>query len=416
MTATFEKPVGSGSGAPEADPVASAALAAHIADSPAHGGDVAGTPRPPTAHGHSTGDITGLDAALAIKANSADVATDAELVAAITAHEADTTDVHGIADTAALTLNSDARLSDQRVPTNSSVTDAKVAAGAAIAQSKISGLTASLAAKQDTATAATDAEVVAAITAHEADTTAVHGIADTTALVLTSDARLRTIRDEGVARVDRAILDFVGAGVTVADDAAGGRTQISIPGGGGGAASVQDQKNALLRPTGAISETFTRLGGLVVGNVTSQTLRLSALLYFLAGQPVASLAALSGPTTPVGLANQWFCVVRFSDRTILAVTADDGGTGWPANTKKSLPIAGGPWTPSVDEWCYFGILENATTPNNFFGNTSTNATPTAEPPMITGNSNSGLTGPLAVGTVVSAIVGTGGFAVYGFAL
>ena len=66
---------------------------------------------------------------------------------AVAAHEIDTTNVHGIADTSALVLTSDSRLTNTRTPTDGSVTDAKVAAGAAIAQSKISGLTTDLAAK-----------------------------------------------------------------------------------------------------------------------------------------------------------------------------------------------------------------------------------------------------------------------------
>lgn len=61
------------------------------------------------------------------------IATQAEL----DAHEADTTNIHGISNTANLVYTSDARLSDQRVPTDSSVTNAKVAAGAAIAYSKL---------------------------------------------------------------------------------------------------------------------------------------------------------------------------------------------------------------------------------------------------------------------------------------
>ena len=64
------------------------------------------------------------------------VATDAK----IALHEADTTNVHGIADTSGLVLTGDARLSNQRIPTDSSVTDAKVAATAAIAKSKLAPL------------------------------------------------------------------------------------------------------------------------------------------------------------------------------------------------------------------------------------------------------------------------------------
>lgn len=47
-------------------------------------------------------------------------------LAAAAAHEADTTNVHGIADTSTLVLTSDSRLTDQRTPTDASVTAAKV--------------------------------------------------------------------------------------------------------------------------------------------------------------------------------------------------------------------------------------------------------------------------------------------------
>ena len=42
-----------------------------------------------------------------------------------------------------------------------------------------------------------------------------------------------TIQDEGVARPQRSIVNFVGAGVTATDDSANSRTVITIPGGGG---------------------------------------------------------------------------------------------------------------------------------------------------------------------------------------
>lgn len=53
-----------GTGGPESDPVALAALASHEALEPAHGSDLAGDPRPPTAHGHAVADVTGLQATL----------------------------------------------------------------------------------------------------------------------------------------------------------------------------------------------------------------------------------------------------------------------------------------------------------------------------------------------------------------
>lgn len=65
----------------------------------------------------------------------------------------------------------DARLTDQRVPTDSSVTNAKVAPGAGIEQSKIDGLTAALAGKEAVGVAAgLDAPLSTRISVLEADT------------------------------------------------------------------------------------------------------------------------------------------------------------------------------------------------------------------------------------------------------
>ena len=61
------------------------------------------------------------------------VATDAK----IAAHEADTTAVHGIADTSALVLTGDARLTNARPASTGSVSDVSVATNAAIAESKL---------------------------------------------------------------------------------------------------------------------------------------------------------------------------------------------------------------------------------------------------------------------------------------
>lgn len=103
MTATFaETNTGTGgTGGPETDAAALAALAAHQATQPAHGSDLAGASRPPTAHGHPQADITGLAAALGAKQDAASATTDTELSAAV----------------AGLVPNTDPRLSDARVPT-----------------------------------------------------------------------------------------------------------------------------------------------------------------------------------------------------------------------------------------------------------------------------------------------------------
>lgn len=52
-----------------------------------------------------------------------------------------------------------------------------------------------------------------------------------------NDARLKTIRDEGVALPNRPILDLLGNGIIAEDDAANGRTKVTISGAAAGAAS-----------------------------------------------------------------------------------------------------------------------------------------------------------------------------------
>lgn len=84
--------------------------------------------------------------------NPAD-ATDVEVTAAINTHR--TSQVHVVAQPPIIgpgyaASYSDSRLSDQRVPTDGSVTNTKVATGAAIDQSKINGLVSDLANKVDT--------------------------------------------------------------------------------------------------------------------------------------------------------------------------------------------------------------------------------------------------------------------------
>jgi hypothetical protein len=95
----------------------------------------------------------------------------------LAAHIADTTDVHGIANTANLVVTTDPRLSDARTPTAHSHPI-----------SEVTNLQTSLDAKQDASTAATDAE----LSAHAADTTDIHGIADTSALATDADLEAQT--------------------------------------------------------------------------------------------------------------------------------------------------------------------------------------------------------------------------------
>ena len=82
----------------------------------------------------------------ATKATAAQTAAGVAASSAISDHNSDTTNVHGITDTANLVYTNDSRLSDTRTPTDGSVTTAKIAQGG-IAQSAVTDLSTDLSAK-----------------------------------------------------------------------------------------------------------------------------------------------------------------------------------------------------------------------------------------------------------------------------
>ncbi len=81
------------------------------------------------------------------KATAAQTAAGVASAAAISDHNADKTNVHGITNTEDLVYTNDARLSDARTPLDGSVTDAKIDQAALLSQSSIANLTSDLSAK-----------------------------------------------------------------------------------------------------------------------------------------------------------------------------------------------------------------------------------------------------------------------------
>ena len=120
------------------------------------------------------------------KAGAAQAAAATDVDTKIAAHQADTTNVHGIADTSALAL-----MTDVTAAANTAATDATTKANAAKSGAEATAATAlsdhnsdttNVHGIADTALLSTKAYADAAVSTHNDDTTNVHGIADTSLL------------------------------------------------------------------------------------------------------------------------------------------------------------------------------------------------------------------------------------------
>lgn len=162
----------------------------------------------------------------------------------------------------------------------------------------------------------------------------------------------------------------------------------------------------LARPTGTITESCSRVNGPVTSPGASLNSGALCLvgggLVIPAGVTPSSITFTSGGTPATTPTNQWFCLVRRSDLVIVAVTADDGTTAWGGNTRKTLNLSA--WTPSVLTPVYAGVLVVAATVPSLHGLNLNSMASTLRSlaPVLAGQSSSGLTSPLPVGTVVAS--------------
>jgi hypothetical protein len=204
---------------------------AWVTQSSGGGGGGGGTP---DAHA-STHGVSGSDPVTIAESQVTNLTTDLAAKAtntALASHESDTTNIHGIANTANLVLTDDSRLSNSRTPTSHASTHTAGGADAiTVAQSQVTGLSTALSGKQDA-----DADLTAiaslagtsgylqktaantwsletnvnadqldshdstyfatatGLSTHTSATTSVHGISNTANLVYTSDSRLSDSR------------------------------------------------------------------------------------------------------------------------------------------------------------------------------------------------------------------------------
>lgn len=164
-----------------------------------------------------------------------------------------------------------------------------------------------------------------------------------------------------------------------------------------------DRQSAAVLPTGALGETT---GGRSVpmasqAALTSGILRLGGWEMLAPGIPVNGIVIPSGSTAATTPTNQWFCLVRVSDRVVLAKTADDTTTAWAAGQNKSLAFAA-PYVPTAYELVYKGVLVVATAVPTLVG-WSVNVSVMTIPPIACGNSTTSLTDPASLGATAAAI-------------
>lgn len=205
------------------------------------------------------------------------------------------------------------------------------------------------------------------IATHEADTTNIHGIADTSQLVLTNDSRLATPRGE--------------------------------------------LKRVAWLPPGVKDENMFPFSIGTASNITSGRLRLNGGLIIPAGDTVNGVSLGAANILEVGGTHAWACLVRVSDLAVLAKSADDtAAVAFTVNTTKFFSFAvadggTGVYTPVVDEAVYVGIVVVATTMPNFIGTTgvagSAGLLRTAANRVIAGDSNSALTDPTSLGATAN---------------
>ena len=139
-------------------------------------------------------------------ANWKEISATAAISAAIATHEADTTSVHGIANTALLATTANVATAQSAAEATAAAdATSKVAAEAAL---RVSGDSASVA----TAQSAAEATAASALAAHSSDTTDIHGIANTALLATT--ANVATAKGEAIADAATASASAISAAVS----------------------------------------------------------------------------------------------------------------------------------------------------------------------------------------------------------
>ncbi len=180
-------------------------------------------------------------------------------------------------------------------------------------------------------------------------------------------------------------------------DAAEGRTALLAELAG----SANTAASASLRVSGAVAETFKRVGPTMGQSAMLATGRLHMVAIDLpAGLTVNAITFVSGTTAAVLPLNQWFSL-HDSSRAVLRQTVDDTTTAWNASSAKTLALTSA-FPTTYAGLHYVGINVTATTPPSLIiaaGSLLLNGFA----PITTGFSTTGLTTPGSLSSPAAAM-------------
>ena len=168
--------------------------------------------------------------------------------------------------------------------------------------------------------------------------------------------------------------------------------------------SVLDYNHPLVLPPGVFAQSIPRFSATSTLSATSGQLRLMAVVV-PGGRQITKAFAV---TTQAGssLTNQWACLVRFADLTVLSTSADLGAA---AQSQGGLvTFTGLNYTPAADELLYVGVVMVGGAPwfsgASYSGSTNQIGPAVDIPPLLVANSNmSGLTTPASLGATAAAL-------------
>lgn len=217
-------------------------------------------------------------------------------------------------------------------------------------------------------------------------------------------ASYATVQDEGVALVQRAILDFVGDAITATDDPVNARTKIEVIATTIINQVVAEQQRSYWVRNGSLVENFPRWGF-----TPALLAMINGQMYFSGGVTLVpgvtySNVSFYSTQVPIGMTHLWFCVVRATDLAILGKTPDDTSGSWPISTTKTLTLSA-PITVAVPTPVYVGIVTQATSTKPGPRGAQTVNTPYADAPALAGLGPTGLTDPSSFTAVTFTTAG-----------